>query len=287
MKTALDSYLPPQALPQASTLAKTNQFSHERYQAQSQEVSISLTTQEGDKITISQNASSERIKAKYNNGEGMSKIESNMASYNMSFTVEGDLNEQELADLSNLLQDLSGIADSFFKGHMDKAVSGALGIGDMGSINQLEATFTRTSVLANYMTSSHPLPSFDEYKNDFLLEDFYHKDHHSKAKGPSLVDSMAAQWRQFVEALPEQKTADIQPPTFPPASSAELVGKQMFERAKETMNTHPRLTPLMPSITDLSIEQLLQKYGYAPGNSKQISQEINKSFTNELNNWLL
>ncbi|MDD5757966.1 MAG: hypothetical protein PHI06_02665 [Desulfobulbaceae bacterium] len=287
MKTSLDSFIPSQTLPQASTAIKTNPFSHERYQAQSQEVSIFLTTQEGDKITISQNASSEQVKSKYKNDEGMSKIASSMASYNMSLTVEGDLNEQELADLSNLLHDLSGIADSFFKGHLDKAIAGALDIGDMGSINKLEATFTHTSILANYLSSSHPLPSFDEYKNDALLEDFHRREHHSKANGPSLTDSMAAQWRQFLDSLPGQGKSDSQPKTLPAASSADLTGKQMFERAKETMNTHPRLTPLMPSIADLSIEQLLQKYGYAPASSNQIGQEINKSFTNELNNWLL
>lgn len=287
MKTSLDSYHPPQTLPPASPPAKTNQFSHERYQAQSQEVSIFLTTQEGDKITISQNASSEQIKAKYINDESMSKIESSMATYNMSFAVEGDLNDQELADLSKLLNDLSGIADNFFKGHMDQAISGALNIGDMGSINKLEATFTHTSMLANYMSVPHPLPSFDEHKNDSLLRELHDKDHHSKQKGPFMVDSMAAQWRQFLDSLPEQETPDSQPTNLPPATTAELVGKQMFERAKETMNSHPRLTPLMPSVANLSIEQLLHKYGYTPNSSGQVGQEINQAFTNELNSWLL
>lgn len=284
MKTSLDTYQPPPSLPLSPALAK-GQFVHERYRAQAQGVNISLTTQEGDQITISQSTSTEQMKAKYKNDEGLSKIESSLSAANMSFTVEGDLNDQELADLSKLLKNLSGIADNFFKGNLSNAVTGALNIGDMGSINTLEATFTRTSVLSSYLEVPHPIPSFAGLQNDPLLQEF--QANPAKAKGPSQHDAMTAQWQQFLDSLTEEDSTLGQPANPPPANSAALAGKQMLERVKETMSTHPRLTSLMPSVADLAVDQALQRYGKSQLNRSQAAQEISSAFTKELNSWLL
>jgi len=281
MKTSLDTYKPPASLPHPSA----NQFVHERYRAQSQGVNISLTTQEGDQITISQSSSVEQMKAKYKNDDGLSKIESSMAASNLSFSVQGDLNDQELADLSKLLNDLSGIADNFFKGNMNQAMTGALNIGDMGSINTLEATFTHTSVLSNYMEIPHPIPSFAGQQDDPLLQELH--DNHAKSNGSSMVDAMTAQWRQFLDSLTKPDARPSQQTNSPPANSAALVGKQMLERAKETMNAHPRLTPLIPSIADLSIDQAIQQYGQSRHSVSRAAHDISSAFTNELNSWLL
>jgi hypothetical protein len=285
MKTAFDTYPSPTSLPQASLLpAKTSQLNQEQYRAQNQAVSISLTTREGDQITISQSASNEQMKAKHQNDGSLNKLEASMSAYDMSFAVQGDLSDQELADLSKLLNDLSGIANNFFKGNMKEAMADALSIGDMGSINKLEATFTRTSMLANYMDASHPLPSFAGQPNDLLLQEL--QDNHATSKGTSIVDSMTAQWCQFLDSLAGQGTLHNRQESSPPANSAQLVGKQMFERAKETMTAHPHLTPLMPSLADLSIDQLLHHYDQH-NNTNKMAQDINNGFTKELNSWLL
>ena len=286
MKTALDTYQPPSSLLQTLPLARTNQFVKEQYRAQSEGVNISLTTQEGDVISLSQNTSTEQMKAKYKNDDGLTKIESSMASSNLSFSVQGDLNDQELADLTKLLNNLSGIADNFFKGNMNQAVTGALNIGDMGSINKLEATFTRSSILSTHMDVPHPIPSFAGQENDPLRHELHNN--HATLQEPSMVETMAAQWRQFLNSLTEQDGIPSQPANSPTANSASQVAKEMLARAKETMITHPRLTPLVPSVANLAIDQAAQPYGQqSRHNARRITEDISTSFTKELNNWFL
>lgn len=284
MKTSFDTHQAPPSLPLPSPPAKTNQFIQERYRSQDQGVSISLTTREGDQITIHQSASREQMKAKYMTADGMSKIESSLVSANMSFAVEGDLNDQELADLSKLLDDLSGIANNFFKGNMNQALTAALNIGDMGSINKLEATFTRTSMLSTYMEGPHPIPSFADRQNDPLLQAF--PDIPEKATGPSMIAAMAAQWGQFLDSLPLQTAAPLRHNKSPTPTTA-LTGKEMFDRAKETMTTHPRLTPLIPSVANLAIDQVLRRFGQDRHSNPRAAQEISSAFTNEVNRWFL
>ena len=284
MKTSLDTYQPPTSFPLLPTNTKSNLFAHERYRAQTQGVNISLTTQEGDQITISQNTSIEQLKAKYKSDTGLSKIEASLTSANMSFSVKGDLNDQELADLSKLLNNLSGIADDFFKGNLTQAMTDALDIGDMGSINTLDATFTRTSALSTYLEVPHPIPSFAEQQNNPLLQEFHDKP--AKSKGPSQLDTMAAQWRQFLDSLTEKDSLPSQQTSALPANSAAPIGKQMLDLARETMSTHPRLTPLIPSVVGMAIDQALQQYSQDL-NSSQSAQKISRDFTKELNSWFL
>jgi len=285
MKTSLDtalSSLPPQ--PQA--LGRTQDIVHERYRSQTQDVSISLTTDEGDLITIRQSAMAEHMNAKYKDGEGLRKIDARLSASSMSFEVQGDLNEEELADLSKLLNNLSGIASDFFKGNMNKAIEGAMNIGDMGSFNSLEATFSRTSVLASYLEVPHPLPSFGRYQDDPLLHEA--QDQPAKANGSSMMSALTAQWQQFINSLSDQEEATIISQAGDSSvNSASDAGKKMFERAKDTMLEHPRLTPLMPSVADLAVDQAIRQHGPRHYNANQWAQDISNSFNKELNSWLL
>lgn len=286
MKTSLDPALSSISPPPAPAFNRRQDIVHEHYRAQAQEVSISLTTEEGDLITIRQSAMTEHLKAKYEDDEGLRKIDARLATNSMSFAVQGDLNEEELADLSNLLNDLSGIAGDFFKGNIHDAIAGAMNIGDMGSINRLEATFSRTNVLATYLEVPHPIPSFGKYQDAPLLAEAPGKP--AESNGPTMLDSLAAQWRQFIDSLSDQDEAGIIDRLgASPVNSAATAGKQMFERARETMGEHPRLTPLMPSVADLAIDRARHHQDPRPLNFSQLGKDLSKSFIKELNGWLL
>ncbi len=284
MKTSLDTYLPASSLPQAYPLTRTNESVHERYRAQSEEVSISLTTQEGDQITIRQSAMSEQMNAQYKKDETLHTIDTRLAKSGMSLAVQGDLNDQELADLSKLLGDLSVIAGDFFNGNMTKAMTGAMNINDMGSITKLEATFSRTSLLANYLEVPHPIPSFNGQQYDPLLNEA--TDRSSNSKGPSMVDTLIAQWQQFLDALAEQDAIPLRQQTAPTGISAALAGRQMFDRSQQTMSAHPRLTPLIPSVAELAFDRAMRQFdqGY---NASQLNKDISSHFNKQFNGWLL
>ena len=284
MKTSFDPYLPASSLPQTSPPSRTNDFLHESYQARSEEVSISLTTREGDQISIRQSAMSERINAQKKKDASLQTLDTRLASAGMSLSIQGDLSDQEISDLSALLGDLSVIADDFFNGNLTKAMTGAMNINDMGTISKLEATFSRTSVLANYLEVPHPLPSFNDQQHDPLLNEVMGRAADSKT--PSMLDSLTAQWQQFLDALTEQDTlpARQQPP--PSDISAAMTGRQMFERSQQTMSSHPRLTPLLPSIAELALDQVMRQFDQGR-EASQLAKDVSRHFNKEFNDWLL
>ncbi|NOR11457.1 MAG: hypothetical protein GQ541_08215, partial [Desulfovibrionaceae bacterium] len=81
---------------------------------------ISITTDEGDVVTIS---SSYAMAMAYSSSEEFSPgmwnqsfTAMSLESSTFSMTIEGDLNEEELQDIKHLLQDLKKIAKAFFHG---------------------------------------------------------------------------------------------------------------------------------------------------------------------------
>ncbi|MBY4678511.1 DUF5610 domain-containing protein [Marinobacterium arenosum] len=106
------------ALPSASFYAS------ERY-AQAESFSLSLTTQEGDQISIEfGNSSYYNASAGFSRNEDGStagfSIERGVAS-NLSFSINGDLNDEEMAAIESLLKDVNEIADDFFSGDVQQA----------------------------------------------------------------------------------------------------------------------------------------------------------------------
>jgi hypothetical protein len=279
----------------------------ESYRAQTQAADITLTTKEGDRITISQSSMSQQQRA-ISLGDGNYRLMEQSASANgMSISVQGDLNDTEVADLTSLLNDLGSIATDFFSGNLEDAVNGAMNIGDMGSISKLEATFSQTSLLSNYLSVPHPIPSFAGLQPGPDQNDPFSPP--ASQTGPSMTDLLSGQWRQFLEALTSQDsdtaTGDTSPQwglkghhdlasagdqrqqqSAPPANSAGQAGQQMVDRSKTTMSTNPRLTPLMPSLAQLAINQA--KSQFAPGlAADQFANALSSTFTKGFNDWLL
>ncbi len=170
---------------------------------------ISLTTKQGDKITISNSFESmQRLEyeghfSSFGQNQSIASASLTIGSY--SLVVEGDLNEEELGDIKNLLQDLTKISQNFFMGNMDQAIAGALDIGDTGTINAFSASFNynyveTTSLLENYalpgpVEIDAAFPNMDNFLNDDLEE------------LPSYRDNLKGQWQQISEVLESVKKA--------------------------------------------------------------------------------
>ena len=293
MKTSsIDTHYPAAALALTPASGRANQSISESYRAQAQNADIILTTREGDRITLSsQNTMSEQRRSEYSTDGSQRILEQSMAVSGMSLTVQGDLNDQEVADLTALLDDLNEIAADFFSGNVGEAVSGAMNIGDMGSISKLEATFSQTRLLADYLSVPHPLPTFTGQQPGFDANGI---DTLSLPSGQSMTDLLAAQWQQFLDVLTNREDAGSSTPlpdrshpqNQPVDNSAERTGQTMVERSKETMTSHPRLTPLMPSVAELAIEQARRQFDQAPP-TNQLAKDTSAAFNKAFNGWFL
>lgn len=114
-----------------------------------------IHTKDGDRVTLISNSYSQTDAYTYDS-KGMVQTEAGTAAFSnsyrdislasgksFSFTVEGDLNEDELKDLENMLKGLDGIISDVTTGDMNGAIKGALGLGGFDS-------FSAFSVDINY-----------------------------------------------------------------------------------------------------------------------------------------
>jgi hypothetical protein len=133
-----------------------------------------LETKEGDKVTLSANSYS-RMDAYLYDSKGMVQNEAGNALYSesireitlasghsFSFSVEGDLNEDELADIESLLQGLDGVIYEMKQGDMFGALDEAMGMGGYESVASFEAnisyqqSYQMTSTAAAATTQTFP-----------------------------------------------------------------------------------------------------------------------------------
>lgn len=108
---------------------------------------IEIVTREGDRVTLSTDSLSKMFNYTYNeqgymNGEMTAssfEVFGVYSSQEVALSVEGDLNEEEMADIMSILDKIENLAGDFFAGELDEAVAKALQFGDMGSVVAVEA----------------------------------------------------------------------------------------------------------------------------------------------------
>ncbi len=100
------------------------------YQREKNNFSFELTTQEGDKVMINAMSDSRLYEQSYTsaNENGVSSLysSSQQSSSGYSFSVEGDLNEAEMAAIEDLLGQVNSLADEFYDGDLATAFDMAL-----------------------------------------------------------------------------------------------------------------------------------------------------------------
>lgn len=103
-----------------------------------QQTTIDLTviTDEGDKVVLSARSSTETSQLDY-------RFLARRSSQEVKVTVEGDLNERELADIQKLLKRLTHAARQVARGRLEKAVHAAQRIRNLGSLESFGFNFER------------------------------------------------------------------------------------------------------------------------------------------------
>lgn len=105
--------------------SKSTSFNAQNYYKLENGASYEIKTAEGDVIKLTYNSqyqSSEQFSYnKDGNGESLSYSSSQSSSQAYSFSVEGDLNEDEVAAINELMSDLQEVSNEFFNGSLDEA----------------------------------------------------------------------------------------------------------------------------------------------------------------------
>ena len=94
---------------------------------------MEVVTQEGDRVKILVNSGQSLSAQQVNYADDNSAIDGFEAEFssfdNLSFTVEGDLNEAELASLNDLFGQVNDVAETFYGGNIEQAFDQAMDVG--------------------------------------------------------------------------------------------------------------------------------------------------------------
>ncbi len=255
---------------------------HQSYQEKTG--AISITTDEGDVVTFNQNSlaalnmSSQSFRSPL--AEGMTFSATAAMSESMSFSVEGDLNEQELADIADLYGSLTAIAGDFFNGDYGKAMEGAMNLGDLGSLAHLEASFTQTQVIATQVTTHHTIPADAER----LVNAFQDTGLPEHDKALTEQDLLTARWQQITDFL-DQQHKDFQEK----ASTAQKFHshpEEMMNEIATTLERHPRLSPYAIPLADKAVQEAANESDLPPIHNLSQKQFFKNDFLKQFHNWL-
>jgi len=112
---------------------------------------LTIQTKEGDIVTLSSSSFSEFNAYEYNS-QGQIQTDAGYALISQhsrevtlstgdqfSFSVQGDLNEQELADIEAIIKGVDGIVAEVAQGDMDEAVAKAMSMGGYSTVSMYSA----------------------------------------------------------------------------------------------------------------------------------------------------
>ena len=282
----------PFGMQQSTSMQKTpgtDQYSYKQTSQHSESAAISLQTAEGDTVCLSSSSSFMSIfqtMSSSNQECSMSKSSlSELSCESMTCSVQGDLNEEEQADIKNLVLDLVDIAASFFSGDSQNAIDKALNINEMGSIIGLSASFNQTTTLATQMTSYHPMPTFSEDIRDNFTE-LYQNALTEQKQPEDYQEELFGRWHQIKNIL-----AEINPPETMTNSksvdhSSRHASEKMMERMEDFLQKNPRLSPFAEPIASKAIEKAIAKL---PNNLPQATtrslHELQNQFNSDLGAW--
>lgn len=121
---------------------------------ESLDAGLTIKTKEGDLVTLTSSSYAQMDSLMYDS-KGVLQTESGAASVtqnireitletgeSFSFTVAGDLSEEELADIEAIVKGIDGIISEVAEGDMDDAVAKAMSMGGYDSVSMYSADIT-------------------------------------------------------------------------------------------------------------------------------------------------
>lgn len=152
------------------------EYGSERYASKANSSDLSITTADGDVVTISFSALKESQSSEnltYSSNQNFSEMSyqhstSSSSEMNFSYSVQGDLDKDELHAIKSLIKDISKIEKDFFAGNIDNAFNKALELGydeeQLSSFN-LELRQTQT----NYVSQAYSeIANYNAGENEAL-----------------------------------------------------------------------------------------------------------------------
>lgn len=137
---------------------------------QMNDFSFELTTADGDKVTITSSAiqafSQQTGFAEASNGANTTQMAyQSYAGYkesNFGFSVEGDLDQQELEAINNLLNNVNDLAADFYSGNVNKAFEKAIELNyDSTEISEFSISLTQIKNFTAYQAYQTDKPLFN------------------------------------------------------------------------------------------------------------------------------
>lgn len=298
--------------------------------AQTQSSWLSLTTAEGDLVTLSD------LSLSYQQTQGVGwftpassgvKLAGSATTAEaMGLSVQGDLNAQELADVTRLVTELTSIASAFFSGDYQSAMTEAMDFGDlgMGSVSSLAASFSSHTVTQTRITSHHTLPAMADLSG-LSLQDLYQALGADQAEKMNYAELLEARWQQMLkaldavqekelegippvvvdEALPAEALSPSSPPAEeqqpPPVSqeaepvdataaflpAEERAARQMVAQLEELFTKHPKLTPFAKALAGTAMEKAAGRTEQTRPDTAKAFGALQNAFRRRLHQWFL
>lgn len=183
---------------------------------ESLDAGLTIKTREGDIVTLSTSRFSEMNANEYNSqgridtGNGSMSASRQTRELTLttgelfSFSVQGDLNEQELADIESIIKGVDGIIGEMAEGDMDDAVAKAMAMGSYDSVSMYEADIT--------VQRSYAVRSETRYAEAGRLTRAPQAPGLDYQKPATHVSSFVDQVAQLLEAQKEEALAQAQQP---------------------------------------------------------------------------
>ncbi len=129
-------------------------------ESQQRSFQMEVMTQDGDRVTLIVNASQSRSSSSVDFSMGAVGLNAAMTQLNsqneFSFQVEGNLDQAEIAALSDLFSQVNGVAETFYNGDVEQAFDQAMSVGmntDELAAFRVDIQQTKTVVAQNTYTA--------------------------------------------------------------------------------------------------------------------------------------
>jgi len=196
--------------PQQNNIASQNLAMSEQEQG-----SISITTEDGDEISISfQNKMS--LDYSQSTQQGGVKTDMNLSrNHSFSFEVQGSLDKQELTSVASLVKEITTLADSFFNGDIEQAWQQASKLDfDQSQIAQYAFNFKEVKQVAitqNYAADKNdsPIATLSPYIKDLSQVMEQGEDLFSGDKLQKMMQQIAQQQVELVDELVGKSSQDF------------------------------------------------------------------------------
>ncbi|MDU0113579.1 DUF5610 domain-containing protein [Psychrosphaera aquimarina] len=164
-------------MPKSASVTSTQQFVQGQQSTQANEFSFDLVTADGDKVTIYTSALMARknesgYSSSLQNGQLVEMAYQSYSEIKQSefmFSVEGDLDEDELVAINNLLNNVNDLAKDFYSGDVETAFNKALSMDyDAAEISEFSISLTQIKNFTAYKAYQTDTPLFNANAIDDL-----------------------------------------------------------------------------------------------------------------------